>query len=402
MAALAHARKREVGAKQAAAAMLPTDRRKTESPSHEGYPYRAAMMAVKEQRALETRGNRRRAESAPSEAARAGALARLEGAGDPFDDLDKYMSASRIQNAHMNPKLFTATPPVALELEEHKRKSILEAASISMARDMLGTARSREAGAPGLQRYPTRARSQRSASKPEPALQQASSMVLRHAFNLHDVAQKRAEERLASLEDETAGYRNYYGVEPQNNRSSFSIRRRRGSEDTEQVDTERSKEIRTQMTALRFKLNAVDERREKDRASLHELAKKNVEAAIQEMDKRYYAGDQTIAMSKYLDEKAQERTQNVVKDTYMERLMGDKVNIGGHKYVDMADIEELARSRLQPTFDEIDDHAQTLRARELEARLDEEQRQYLSQIEREREASIEREQRQHQGVYFLI
>ncbi|KAL2857745.1 hypothetical protein BJY01DRAFT_202004 [Aspergillus pseudoustus] len=400
-ALIAHARKQDLGGKQAASHVA--DRQKTASPSHGGYPYQAAMYAVREGRTtVGTHGTRRRADSAPSEAARASAAARIESPGDPFDDLDKYMNASRIQNVHMNPKMFTATPPVAPELEEHRRKSILEAASMSMAKDMYATIESKEVGSAGLQRLPTGARSQRSMSKPDAAtLQQASTIMLHQALNLQDVAQKRAAEKLAQLEDENAKYQDYYGIERQPARSSFVLRRRRGSNETEQYDAERSKEIRTQMTALRSKLDAVDEKREKDRASLLELARKNVDATMQDIDKRIYTeGGRTAAMQKYLDEKAQERAQKGLQELNEQYLTDGRVNISAQRYVEMADVEDLARHRLQPTFDEIEDLAQAQKAREVEARLDEEQRQHLLALEREREADIEQEQRQHLGEYI--
>ncbi|KAL3455688.1 hypothetical protein BJX64DRAFT_281914 [Aspergillus heterothallicus] len=393
-ALIAHARKRDLGGTQPASQVA--DRQKAASPSHGGYPYQAAMCAVRERRdTAGTQGTtRQRADSAPSEAARASAAARAGSPGDPFDDLDKYMNASRIKNIHMDPKMFTATPPVAPELEEHRRKSILEAASISMAKDMYAVMESREAGPAGLQRLPTRGRSM---SKPDStALQQASTLMLHQALNIQDVAQKRAAEKLAQLEDENAKYQEYYGIERQPTRSSFVLRRRRGSNETEEYDAERSREIRTQMTALRTKLDAVDEKREKDRASLLELARKNVDATMQDIDKRMYSeGGRSVAMQKYLDEKAQERAQKGLQQLDEQYLADGRVNISAERYVEMADVEDLARHRLQPTFDEIDDLAQTQRAREVEARLDEEQRQHLLALEREREADIEQEQRQH-------
>lgn len=400
-ALLAHARKQEHGARQAVSPSRDTKHRRTASSINEGYQYHAALAALKEQKASESFGNRRRAETAPSEAARAGAIARLSATtespgdrGDPFNDLDKYMNASRIKNAHLNPKLFTATPPVPPEVEELRRRSILEAASVSMAKDMYGTMEAREGGAAGV-----RTRRSASASQPQSAtLQQASTNVLGQALNLHDIAQKRAAQRIAGLEDETAAFRDYYGIEPQVQRSSLTVRKRRGSDETEEFDAERSKEIRTQMTALRTRLDAVDERREKDRASLMELARKNVDAAIQDIDERMYAEPgQSVAMQKYLDEKATQRAQKGLEDMDKQTLLADTVNIGGSKYVEMGDVEDLARSRLQPTFDEIDDRAQTQRARDLEARLDEEQRQRLAQLEYEREADIKAEEAKHQG-----
>ncbi|KAL4914029.1 hypothetical protein BDW62DRAFT_150006 [Aspergillus aurantiobrunneus] len=405
-ALIAHARKQEQRARHAASVSHTADHQRTASSTHDGYSHQAAIYAIKEQKAPAAYGNRKRAEAAPSEAVRAGAgagtSAMAEGAADPFDDLDKYMNASRIQHAHLNPKLFTATPPVAPELEELKKKSILEAASMSMAKDMYGTMGAKDGGTSSAQGLPTGARTRRSvsASKPEAStLQQASSNVLCQALSLHDVAQKRAAERLAGLEDETTAYRDYYGIEPQVARSSLTLRRRRGSDETEQFDMERSREIRTQMSALRSKLNAVDEKREKDRATLLELARKNVDAAIQDMDKQLYTEPgQSIALQKYLEERAAERAQKDSKDVDAQYLQANKVNIGGRKYVEMADMEDLARSRLQPTFDEIDDLAQTQRARDLEARLDEEQEQRLAELEREREADIRAEEERHQEL----
>ncbi|KAL4776241.1 hypothetical protein BDW60DRAFT_203290 [Aspergillus nidulans var. acristatus] len=404
-ALMAHARKQEPGLRHTASVSRGAERRKTESSPQGGYPYQAAMYALKDQSLLATHGNRKRAESAPSEAARASAGARAstaatEGAGDPFDDLDRAMRASRIQNAHLDRKLFTATPPVAPELEELRRKSILEAASMSMAKDMYGAMDAKDGG---LQSSST-TRSHRAASVPtrdSAALQQASTLMLGQAMNLQGVAVKRAAEKLADLEDEAAAYRSYYGVEPQGTRSSLALRRRRVSNETDQFDQERSREIRTQMSTLRSKLNAVDEKRNEkrrnDRASLLELARKNVEAAIQDMDKRLYSGEagESVALQKYLDEKAAERAQKGIQDIDTQHMLANKVNIGGRRYVEMSEVEDVARSRLKPTLDEIEDIAETQRARELEARLDEEQRQRLAAIEQEREADIRAEEEQY-------
>ncbi|KAL4741699.1 hypothetical protein BDV11DRAFT_182198 [Aspergillus similis] len=405
-ALMAHARKQEPGLRHTASVSRAADRGKTESSPQGGYPYQAAMYALKDRSLPATHGNRRRAESAPSEAARASAGARTsiaatEGAGDPFDDLDKAMRASRIQNAHLDRKLFTATPPVGPELEELRRKSILEAASMSMAKDMHGAMEAKDGG---LQSSST-TRSQRAASvsrRDSATLQQASTLMLGQAMNLQGVAEKRAAEKLADLADEAAAYRSYYGVEPRGTRSSLALRRRRPSNETDQFDQERSREIRTQMSTLRSKLNAIDEKRnekrQNDRASLLELARKNVDAAIQDMDKRLYSGEagQSVALQRYLDEKAAERAQKGIQGIDTQYMLANKVNIGGRRYVEMSDVEDVARSRLKPTLDEIEDIAETQRARELEARLDEEQRRRLEAIEHEREADIRAEEERHQ------
>ncbi|RAK98356.1 uncharacterized protein BO80DRAFT_427403 [Aspergillus ibericus CBS 121593] len=417
VAALAHARSRGRVTKGSATAQHVEDNRAAEVPSLEGY--KAAAYVFRDRRSVvspsespdikydlsgarqmpETRSgttgrdrthyavtgalyaNRRRADSAPSEAPHAGM-----DADEVLGDLDSAMEASRIQHiANTNARLYTASPPVSPELEDHKRKSILQAAAVSMARDMYAVVEAKEQE----QKSSGRITSQRTATGAEP-------MILQQAFSLQDAAEKRAAEKLASMQDETAIYREYYGIEPQTTRSSLQVRRRRLSIDTDasSVDAERSKEIRNQMYSLRSKLDAVDERREKDRALLMEAARRNVDATIQDMEMRVYAttGRAPAAMQKEMEETALARAKQRQK-TDAQYQLADRVNISSEKYIDMADVEALARSRLQPTFDEITDRAETKRARELEQRLDQEEAQRRDAIQRERDADTRAEEK---------
>ncbi|PYH29727.1 uncharacterized protein BO87DRAFT_368558 [Aspergillus neoniger CBS 115656] len=418
VAALAHAQSKGSGTKGAATTQHVEDKRASDVPSLEGY--KAAAFVLRDRRSIvssstgpsdlkydssgagqtiESRSgttgrdrtryavtgalyaNRRRADSAPSEAPHVG----ME-AGEVLGDLDNAMEASRIQHiANTNARLYTATPPVAPELDEYKRKSILQAAAVSMARDMYAVVEAKEQGPIS----PSRMRSQRTATGAEP-------MILQQAFSLQDAAEKRAAEKLASMQDEAAIYREYYGIEPQTTRSSLQVRRRRLSIDSDasSVDAERSKEIRSQMYSLRTKLDAVDERREKDRALLMEAARRNVDATIQDMEMRVYAetGRAPAAMQKELEETALLRAKER-QETDAQYQFADRVNISSQKYVDMADVEALARSRLQPTFDEITDRAETKRAREMEQRLDQEEAERREAIQRERDADTRAEER---------
>ncbi|GKZ28740.1 hypothetical protein AbraIFM66950_000095 [Aspergillus brasiliensis] len=418
VAALAHAQSKGWGTKGAATTQHVEDKRASEVPSLEGY--KAAAFVLRDRRSIvssstgpsdlkfdssgagqtiESRSgttgrdrtryavtgalyaNRRRADSAPSEAPHVGM-----DSGDVLGDLDNAMEASRIQHiANTNARLYTATPPVAPELEDYKRKSILQAAAVSMARDMYAVVEAKEQGPIS----PSRMRSQRTATGAEP-------MILQQAFSLQDAAEKRAAEKLASMQDEAAIYREYYGIEPQTTRSSLQVRRRRLSIDSDasSVDAERSKEIRSQMYSLRTKLDAVDERRERDRALLMEAARRNVDATIQSMEMRVYAetGRAPAAMQKELEETALLRAKER-QETDAQYQFADRVNISSQKYVDMADVEAIARSRLQPTFDEITDRAETKRAREIEQRLDQEEAERREAIQRERDADTRAEER---------
>ncbi|GLA42666.1 hypothetical protein AnigIFM63309_011211 [Aspergillus niger] len=418
VAALAHAQSKGWGTKGAATTQHVEDKRASEVPSLEGY--KAAAFVLRDRRSIvssstgpsdlkydssgagqtiESRSgttgrdrtryavtgalyaNRRRADSAPSEAPHVGM-----NTSDVLGDLDNANEASRIQHiANTNARLYTASPPVAPELDDYKRKSILQAAAVSMARDMYAVVEAKDQGPIS----PSRMRSQRTATGAEP-------MILQQAFSLQDAAEKRAAEKLASMQDEAAIYREYYGIEPQTTRSSLQVRRRRLSIDSDasSVDAERSKEIRSQMYSLRTKLDAVDERREKDRALLMEAARRNVDATIQDMEMRVYAetGRAPAAMQKELEETALLRAKER-QETDGQYQFADRVNISSQKYVDMADVEALARSRLQPTFDEITDRAETKRAREIEQRLDQEEAERREAIQRERDADTRAEER---------
>ncbi|KAB8230682.1 uncharacterized protein BDW43DRAFT_284436 [Aspergillus alliaceus] len=426
VAALAHAKSRQLEAeKQAAAAFYVQDLRSDVS-SHGGYRAGASTrrdrnsisnvppsteisvadltsearreITEREKAVSAARGalysTRKRAESAPSKAPYANSAA------GQFKDLDNAMEASRIQHlTNINPQLFTASPPVAQEIEDQRRKSVLQAAAVSMARDMYSLAEATEPeqfypSAPVTQTNHGRVRQKRSASRPEAG-------AIQRAVSLQETAQKLAAQKLASMQDDTAVYREYYGIEPQTTRSSLPTRRRRLSLDSDasEFDVERSREIRHQMTSLRTKLDAVDEQREKDRALLMVAAKKNVDAVLQDMEMRVCAetGRAPPSLQKEWEEAALARAQKDIQDTDTQYASGERVNLGAQKFVNMSDVEALARSRLQPTFDEITDRAETERAKELERRLDAEEIQRREIVARQREADLLAEEKRQKA-----
>ncbi|KAH1605371.1 hypothetical protein KXX21_006445, partial [Aspergillus fumigatus] len=348
--------------------------------------------------------SRKRADSAPSKptmareapyaASAAGSAKPAPEVEDPLARIDSSMEASRIHHmSNVNAQLYTEHPPIGLE--EQDRKDVLRAAVISMAHDMYEITEKREevpTGEPsaalyGAQRGLSRMRSQRAVPKSDPA-------ALKQAVKVQEAAQQRAAEKLAKINEPT--YQEYYGVEPHVQRPTLSIRRRRASVDSETsaADAERSREIRHQMSSLRSRLDAVDEQRTKDRANLMEVARRNVTATIQDMEMRVYheTGRPPPSMQKEWEEAALERAQREVQEQEPYRPY-NKVNIGTERYIDMADVEAVARSRLQPTFDEITDRAEKQRARELEARLDAEERERYEAITRERERETRAEEK---------
>jgi hypothetical protein len=155
------------------------------------------------------------------------------------------------------------------------------------------------------------------------------------------------------------------------------------------------------MFSLRNKLNKVDEQRQKDRDMLMEAARRNVDAKIHDMEMQVYAdtGRAPPSIQKQWDEAARERVHQETEAAEAKSVTPERerVNIGASRYMDMADVEAVARSRVQPALDDITDQAERRRAEELEARLDAEEQQRQAAIEREREASLSRAEKRDAG-----
>lgn len=375
--------------------------------------------------------NRRRAGTAPSSkpsapvnrqslAVSAAGASREAADAEPVQppsvgDFSPTLEASRIQHiSNTNPQLYTSHPPVGPNSQEEQRKrNVQQAAVISMARDMYGVTESKEqqkqqgTAVSAAQQGQTRMQSRKSAYQSDPA-------ALKQAINLQEAAQKRAQEKLALIDDGGAAFREYYGTGTQQpSRRGLGSRRVRTSSDT---DVEQSKAIRNQMSSLRFKLNAVDEKREQDRTRLMDAARKNVDAAIHDMERRVYydTGRAPMSLQREWEEEAEQRmkkeqqTTAASRDQQLQQQSG-RVNIGAEKFVKMTDVEDIARSRVQPTLDEINDNADeyhdqldTQRAKELEGRLDQEQRKRFQTVERQREADLKAEEKRMKGKFSWI
>lgn len=330
--------------------------------------------------------SRIRADSAPSDAA-PHRVSFVESSEAPSDIGHSIEVGKLDQVASNNARLYTASPPVAPEVEEQRKKSVVQAAAISMAQEMYQMTGPTGEGAPGTTRK--------------------LSGPLQQAMTLQETAQKLAAQKLAAMQDENALYREYYAIEPEEARATVPTRRRRLSNDSDSTsgfDVDRSREIRNQMSSLRSKLDAVDEKRENDRAMLLEAARRNVDATMKDMEMRVYAetGRAPPSLQKEWEEAALSRARKDVLGQEAESTHAEKVNLGAKKYMDMADVEAVARSRLQPTLNEITDRAEVQRAKELEKRLDEEERMRYDAIYREREAELRAEEKEQKGMTRFV
>lgn len=360
--------------------------------------------------------SRRRAESAPitpvqrPEATEARHAASVSHRTRPtsevtLDGLDRSVEASRIHNiAKANVQLYTSKPPVEIEAEEQQRKDTLRAAAVSMARGMYALSRNKdEQGLAGQAVYAAQRGHYRLHQESLAAI--GETMAFQRPEHLQEAAQKLASEKLARLQQEHETYRALHGTTASpTRRLSMTARLRRitSSEgDASNIDMQRSKAIRDQMSTLQEQLQRVDEKRRGDHDKLMEVARRNVDAALHDMDEKVYAdtGRASLAMLREWEERAHERAR--LESEGRLALFG-KLDVGGAKYVDPVDVEAVARSRIQPTLDEIADRAEEHRAREIERHLDEEERKRRKDIEREREADTRTAQKQAKGIHPVI
>lgn len=362
-------------------------------------------------------GSRKRADSSPAKPEPSTMPFAVSAAGishrarheeeNPLDNLDNWAEASRIHHvANTNAQLYTSTPPVAIERDEQNKANVMRAASVSMARDMIIASRERKEGRPHSAVYGAHDGANAQQSRRLTTVSDAAAV--HRALSLQGAAEKLAADKIASMDEAYDNYPKYYGTA--SSQRGLSLRRRRTStpDGESTVDAERSREIRDQMSSLQNRLDEVDEQKEKDRALLLQAARRNVDAQMHDMELRVYAetGRAPQAMQKDLDDIAVEEARS--RRETESRLEGDRVAIGADQYMDRADVDAIARARIQPELDEINERAENKKTREIErteekmarkieARLDENERKRRAAVEREREESTRAMERRLAG-----
>ncbi|KAH8693592.1 hypothetical protein BGW36DRAFT_345253 [Talaromyces proteolyticus] len=356
--------------------------------------------------------NRRRTESAPTrpvfhpDAAYALTAATISHRAsrvpeDVLSDLDPALEAARIHHiARSNVQLYTSTPPVEIEVEEQKHRDTLRAAAISMAKDMYASAAATKGERDVAETAGSVAHLRHSRRLSQSQLSWISGdeqNVTRRPTNLHEAAQKIANEKLSKMQqNDLVNKQQYYGIPNHRSRNTLTrrLRRRTSSDgDASKIDWERSEEIRNQMSSLQSRLQTIDNKKSKDRSDLMEIARKNVNARIHDMDERVYArtGKPSPNMQREWEEKAQVRAK-AESDARMTNF--GRISVGGQKYMDESEIEAIARARIEPTLNEISDRVEEKRAKEVEQRLDQERSQHLAELDQQRRAEIQTEEKQ--------
>ncbi|KAF7845893.1 hypothetical protein BT93_L0156 [Corymbia citriodora subsp. variegata] len=271
---------------------------------------------------------------------------------------------------------------------------MLRASAVAMAQKMYAIQQKHidEAAAGSRSDSLTAARGVRGSMISDSSSSAAGDMT--YGGNLEEAARRLAQERLAKIHDEHAEYRQYYGQgSPPKTRLSTRLNRRRGSSSAagDDSDEEGARRVRNQMSLFTSKLQDVDtKKRQADRDALLQLAHKNVDARMRSMDEEVFqsTGKASPAQLETWEKAAREKAQRE-SDERMQHQ--GKVHIGGGKYLDQAEVDAIARARLQPTLDDISRKAEEQRARDEALRLEKERQAEQAARDKQREANTKAE-----------
>lgn len=325
---------------------------------------------------------------------------------DPLDRIGPSVEATRMQHLRdPDRQRYTSHPLVARETEEAKRDSVRQAAATSMARDMYSLAGARTDQGPAFAVNAAQVGHGRVHYK-EPSIGETSSRKYRRGISLQSAAQKLASDKLSKMQEEDL-YHEYYGTgQPERRRLSRRLRRTPSEADSSRIDTERSREIRDQMTSLQNRMSKLDQRkikeqdekRKKDRDELMEIARRNVQARIQDMESRVYVdrGMPSPAQQREWEEIMAERAR-IENEAHV--VSPDSIHIGANQFMNRAEVEAIARTRIQPTLDEIGDREDEQRAKRYERFLDKKEAQRREALERRRDAETKAEEKRLKGEF---
>ena len=74
-----------------------------------------------------------------------------------------------------------------------------------------------------------------------------------------------------------------------------------------------------------------------------------------------------------------------------------KIHIGGGKYITMAEVEEIARTRINPTLQEISEQAEKQRAQDAADRLDKDERRRQERLDKEKDQERKLDEKRARG-----
>jgi len=315
--------------------------------------------------------------------------------------------AGAVPYTTMNRQMFTSHPPVKPETDEKKRNDVLHASAVAMAKQMYSRQQHQKTAKPAESRG--RASSfTRHGEGGSHGLAEEEPVPIVYG-NLQEAAYRLAQERLAKLQDEHQMNRDlqeYYGAASLQRSSKLGtirnkLTRKRSSSDGDLImeDQKRSRQIRTQMSLFNTKVMEVDEKkRTKDREALLAAAQRNVKAQLQGMDDKIQADAGLGASTKQHDWewKAQAAAQARFDASHNPNF--GKVDLGGGKFMDREEVDQIAAQKVQPLLDEINKNAEREHERRAQQKADEEKLKEEAEKNKARDREIQAIHRKLKGM----
>lgn len=318
---------------------------------------------------------------------------------------------------NMSREMYTSHPPVAPEVQERNRQDTLHASAIAMAQGMYARQQIQT---------PTSSHAHHGASAAHKRQTSMTSSISDEAppmrfNNLQEAAQKLAHERLAKLHTEHSknrDYRDYYsGTDsykggsptpptpiPSHHKLSMRGRaRRRASSDGDlDEDREQSNKIRAQMSIFSSNLTQVDEKkRAMDREALVAAAQRNVTKKLHGMDEKVFAETGKVAPSLLSEWEMKAHAAAQAKSN--ERMQNHgMVHIGGGKFIDQSEIDQVAARNVQPVLDEINEKAAAERERQAALKMEQESQARMGADKKTREKESKEINRKLKRKIFLF
>lgn len=339
------------------------------------------------------------------------------------------LEAARVQHLGRNvPRdMFGEHPPVKLEEKEKQRQDAIHASAVSMAKQMDDVIKKKgyynyantpgSAGRMAVNNAESIRKSEATAAADD-LRQQALQYI-----HLQEAARRSATERLKKLyTDDEVAFRDYYGYSPAPpQRSRLSVigrprgrassesnpRRRRLGKDgdanssDEDEDAIRASTLRRQQQPASFRDQMApqfdEKKRQKDRVNLLAAAQRNVQSNLTSLDKRVYEDTGKVPPSMQLEWEAKAKAKaQATADIEARKAAAThgKIDVGGGKLVDQAEVEAIASRRVKPTLDDINDKAERQRAEEAERRR-------LAHVQKEQEANLKMAMKKEKGTYLV-
>jgi hypothetical protein len=307
--------------------------------------------------------------------------------------------AGAVPYTTMSRQMFTANPPVQLEVDEKKRADVIHASAVAMAKQMYSRQQKNLDASKSNEMLRSSSFSRHGASeRPKTAEDQAPGGLP----SLQEAAYRLAQERLAKLHDEhqrSRDFQEYYGATAQpTQRSRLGVirgrlTRKRSLSDGELVeDRRRSQQVRHQMSLFSTNLSKVDEqKRARDREAVIAAAQRNVKARLEGIDQKLYAEKGLVAPNVLRDWETKAQAVVLAKSEAKDPNAG-KIDLGAGKLIEQEEVDEIAARRVKPVIDDIRARAEEERERQIAAKLDEERR-------KEETAREKYRQKETQGIY---